>query len=70
MNCHILYHDNCFDGACSAAVFMRLYLSRIDPGARFQLFGMAHQPRQTFPDHLFGETRTPSWTSSTPATSG
>ena len=54
MNCHILYHDNCFDGACSAAVFMRLYLSRIEPGARFSLFGMAHQPRQTFPDHLFG----------------
>ncbi len=54
MNCHILYHDNCFDGACSAAVFMRFYLSRIEPGADFRLFGMAHQPRQTFPDHLFG----------------
>ena len=53
MNCHILYHDNCFDGACSAAVFMRFYASRIDPGARFRLFGMAHQPHQTFPDHLF-----------------
>ncbi len=53
MICHILYHDNCFDGACSAAVFMRFYASRIDPGARFRLFGMAHQPHQTFPDHLF-----------------
>ena len=53
MNCHILYHDNCFDGACSAAVFMRFYASRIDPGTRFRLFGMAHQPHQTFPDHLF-----------------
>ena len=53
MNCHILYHDNCFDGACSAAVFMRFYLSKIEPRAGFQLFGMAHQPSQTFPDHLF-----------------
>ena len=53
MNCHLLYHDNCFDGASSAAVFMRFYSSKIDPGARFKLFGMAHQANHHVPDHLF-----------------
>lgn len=53
MNCHILYHDNCFDGAASAAVFMRFYLQRVNPKATFTLFGMAHEPNQYFSDHLF-----------------
>ena len=42
MNCHILYHDNCFDGAASAAVFMRFYLQRISPKATFTLFEKVH----------------------------
>ena len=53
MNCHILYHDNCFDGAASAAVFMKFYLQRISSKATFTLFGMAHQPNQHFSEHLF-----------------
>ncbi len=53
MNCHVLYHDNCFDGASSAAVFMRFYSSKINPKARFKLFGMTHQANHHFSDHLF-----------------
>ena len=53
MNCHILFHDNCFDGASSAAVFMRFYGLSINPQARFTLFGMAHQPNQQFSNNLF-----------------
>ena len=33
MNLTVLFHDNCFDGASSAAVFTRFYKERIDPGA-------------------------------------
>ena len=31
----VLFHDNCFDGAASAAVFTRFFRERIAPGARF-----------------------------------
>jgi hypothetical protein len=40
---HILFHDNCFDGAASAAVFAQFYLSRIRPDARFSYQGLSHQ---------------------------
>src|SRR5438477_288769 len=31
----VLYHDNCFDGVSSAAVFSRFYKAHIDHGAQF-----------------------------------
>lgn len=49
----ILYHDHCFDGAASAAVFSRFLEERFHPGAEFQFTGMAHKATQLFEDHLF-----------------
>ncbi len=39
----ILYHDNCFDGAASAAIFSRFYRERINPDAQLLYQGLAHQ---------------------------
>ncbi|MBZ5661888.1 MAG: phosphoesterase [Acidobacteriia bacterium] len=49
----LCFHDRCFDGAASAAVFYRFFRERINPGAQFQFTGMAHQARQQFADGLF-----------------
>ena len=43
MRCRILFHDNCFDGAASAAVFSRFYLERIHPGAELEYQGLSHK---------------------------
>ncbi len=51
---NILYHDNCFDGASSAAVFYRFYQEKIDPKAEFILHGLTHQAGQQFHENLFG----------------
>jgi len=48
----LCFHDRCFDGAASAAVFTRFYRERIRPSAEFHYTGMAHratQPYQTDP---------------------
>lgn len=43
MNVQVLFHDSCFDGAASAAVFTRFYRERIRPDARFSYRGLSHQ---------------------------
>src|SRR5258707_15655130 len=43
MKLKVLFHDNCFDGAASAAVFSRFYLERINPSAELAYEGLAHQ---------------------------
>ena len=49
----LCFHDRCFDGAASAAVFYRFFRERIQPGAEFHFTGMAHQARNPFPESLF-----------------
>lgn len=49
----ICYHDRCFDGAASAAVFSRFYRERIDPGAEFHYTGLAHRPAGLFDEVPF-----------------
>jgi oligoribonuclease NrnB/cAMP/cGMP phosphodiesterase (DHH superfamily) len=49
----LCFHDRCFDGAASSAVFYRFFRERIQPGAEFHFTGMTHQARQTFADGLF-----------------
>ncbi|MFN0062107.1 MAG: hypothetical protein ACKVPX_06300 [Myxococcaceae bacterium] len=39
----VLFHNNCFDGAASAAVFARFYRERIRQDARIRFLGLAHQ---------------------------
>lgn len=43
MRLKVLFHDNCFDGAASAAVFSRFYRERINPTAELAYEGLAHQ---------------------------
>jgi hypothetical protein len=40
----ICFHDRCFDGTASAAVFSRFYRERMDPAAEFRYAGLTHQP--------------------------
>lgn len=44
MNVQVLFHDSCFDGAASAAVFSRFYRERIRPDAAFRYLGLNHKP--------------------------
>ena len=44
----VLFHDNCFDGAASAALFQRFYQSRIDAAASFAFEGKAHSTGPVF----------------------
>jgi hypothetical protein len=43
MHCKVLFHDNCFDGAASAAVFSRFYQERVHPGAELSYEGLSHK---------------------------
>jgi hypothetical protein len=49
----VCFHDRCFDGACSAAVFTRFYRQCIDAGAAFRYCGMMHRAGQLFDAGLF-----------------
>jgi hypothetical protein len=51
----VLYHDNCFDGVSSAAVFSRFYTGRIDSSATVEYQGLTHKAGQLVSDDLFGE---------------
>jgi hypothetical protein len=53
MRVHVFFHDRCFDGAASAAVFTRLYGQAIHPGSSFSYTGLAHRASQLFDEHLF-----------------
>jgi hypothetical protein len=53
-NLRILYHDNCFDGLASAAVFASFYRARIVPGAEAEYAGLTHKAGQRMDEGLFG----------------
>ena len=53
INVRLCFHDRCFDGAASSAVFYRFFRERIQPGAEFQFTGMTHRARQPFEQGLF-----------------
>jgi len=53
MRIRVLYHDHCFDGAASAAIFSRFIRGAIHPDAEFAYTGMAHKASQLFADSLF-----------------
>jgi len=51
----VLYHDNCFDGVSSAAVFSRFYTGRIAPGAAVEYEGLTHKAGQLISEDAFGD---------------
>jgi hypothetical protein len=53
MRIRVLYHDHCFDGAASAAIFSRFIRGTCCPDAEFSYTGMAHKASQLFEDRLF-----------------
>ena len=51
----VCFHDRCFDGVCSAAVFTRFYLRCVEPKAEFRYHGLMHRAGQLFDEGLFDE---------------
>jgi len=49
----LCFHDRCFDGTASAALFYRFYRERFDANAEFELTGMTHRAVQPWADGLF-----------------
>ena len=49
----VFYHDKCFDGASSAALFARFYRERILPDAQFVFSGLLHRAGGLFDDVRF-----------------
>jgi hypothetical protein len=49
----VCFHDKCFDGASSAAIFTRFYRERINSAAEFFYTGMTHKASQPFEDGTF-----------------
>lgn len=48
MRVKVFYHDKCFDGACSAALFSRFYRERIRDDAQFVFSGLLHRAGSLF----------------------
>jgi len=49
----VFYHDKCFDGACSAALFSRFYQERIRSDVEFQYTGLVHRAGALFDEKQF-----------------
>lgn len=49
----LFFHDKCFDGAASSAVFVRFYRERIRADAQFHFTGMTHRARHPFTPEMF-----------------
>jgi hypothetical protein len=49
----LCFHDRCFDGTASAALFYRFYRERIDRDAEFHFTGMTHRAAQPWENGLF-----------------
>jgi hypothetical protein len=49
----VFYHDKCFDGACSAALFSRFYRERIRGDADFTFSGLLHRAGALFDEADF-----------------
>jgi hypothetical protein len=53
MKVRVCFHNRCFDGACSAAVFSRFYREVVDADARFLYQGLLHRAGQLFDEEMF-----------------
>ncbi len=49
----VLYHDNCFDGVSSAAVFSRFYRGHVDANADIEYEGLTHKAGQLISPESF-----------------
>jgi hypothetical protein len=53
MKIRVCFHDKCFDGACSAAVFTRFYRACVHDRAEVAYRGMVHRAGQLFDADVF-----------------
>ncbi len=53
MRVRVFYHDKCFDGACSAALFSRFYRERIRSDVNFVYSGLLHRAGALFDEKQF-----------------
>lgn len=53
MKIKVFYHDKCFDGACSAALFSRFYVERIREDVEFEFSGLLHRAGALFDENKF-----------------
>lgn len=53
MRVRVFYHDKCFDGAASAALFARFYRERIRDNAEFIFSGLVHRAGALFDESKF-----------------
>ncbi|MGI9101951.1 MAG: phosphoesterase [Terriglobales bacterium] len=53
MRVRVFYHDKCFDGACSAALFSRFYRERIRQDVEFAYSGLVHRAGALFDESKF-----------------
>ena len=53
MKVRVFYHDKCFDGASSAALFSRFYRERISGDAEFEFTGLLHRAGALFDEKQF-----------------
>jgi hypothetical protein len=49
----VFFHDRCFDGAASAALFSRFYREQVKSAAGFVFTGLVHRAGALFDEHLF-----------------
>jgi hypothetical protein len=49
----LCFHDRCFDGTASAALFYRFYRERFSDGADFSFTGMTHRAKHPWENGLF-----------------
>jgi hypothetical protein len=49
----VFYHDKCFDGACSAALFSRFYRERVRDDVEFVYTGLVHRAGSLFDEEKF-----------------
>ncbi len=55
MECRIFYHDKCFDGACSASLFMRFHRECVKTADKFSFHGLVHRAGALFDERAFIE---------------
>ena len=53
MRVRVFYHDNCFDGACSASLFTRFHRECIAPDADYEYHGLVHRAGALFDESEF-----------------
>ena len=53
MKVRVFYHDKCFDGASSAALFSRFYRERIRNDVQFVYSGLLHRAGALFDENNF-----------------